>query len=521
MIKRFALFALALFLLISLLPTMARAESFDTNIIEEPYFIVVDANAPSQALLGLERKADDRVFPASTTKIITCIIALEYAGSEGHSLDDQIKISATASSASFGPGNSLMGVSEDETYTLRELLYGLMLISGNDAAVAIAEHIGGSESGFAELMNQKAQAVGMTGTHFVTPHGKHNSNHYSTARDMAILTGYALKNPEFVQISKTPEYTATEVKTGKQLVVRNTNRLICDTTPTEENPSPISCQYDYAIGVKTGDTNQAGKCLVAAAEFSGMRVIAVLLGGTLNDAEYTENGNKWKASRKEPYNAKRFQDAILLFDHVFNELTIKITIGDLITQGLPSSFEVQTENYSEDDSAQGVLTLEPNWDISEQLMLMAPTKAALDASIGECAQARYYNTTAPIHLGDVVGDVDYMVNGNVILTAKLVATREVKEGIIAVSATDNPADRTGSPLITTPSPDPKPINGFPTVAIIVIAVVAFLLFFIILLLIIRRRVVIKRRKQEEQRRRRREMQRREMQRQAEQRRYDR
>ncbi|MCL2696237.1 MAG: D-alanyl-D-alanine carboxypeptidase [Clostridiales bacterium] len=511
MMKRIILLILVTLLLVGTLPAFAHAEGFDASLIEEPYFIVVDAANPSQTLLGLARGADERIFPASTTKIITCIIALEYAVQDGHSLDEQVAISAAA--VDFTAGNSLMEVEKGEVYLLEELLYGLMLISGNDAAVAIAEHIGGSIAGFAELMNAKAREIGMGGTNFVNPHGKHNNNHYSTARDMAVLTGYALRDPEFIKICKTGEYTATEIKSGRQVTVRNTNRLIANPTATDENPDPISCLYDKAIGVKTGDTNQAGKCLVAAAEYHGMRVIAVLMGGTLQDADYTANWSKWRAPRKEPYNARRFQDAILLFDYAFDALTSKITIGELVAQGLPATFTLQIENYSENDPTEGLLTLTPDWDENTQLMLMAPTQAALLASLTHCAQERYYKTAAPVYRGEVVGVVEYTVNGSVLLTANLIAPRDVQEGIIV---THTP-DASGQPILITDGPT-KDIGDkpFPIAAVIIV-------FFCVLIvltaaLLIRRRIVINRRKQEALRRKRKEMARREMQRQTQQRR---
>ena len=229
------------------LPAAALAE-YDYSTVPTPKMIVTDGNDPSQVFY--ERAADERAYPASTTKIMTCILTLE----SGEDLDTQVTVGEEVKKG-FTEHSSLMGLEIGETVSLRDLLYGLMLVSGNDAAAAIAVHLAGSIEAFADRMNSKAAELGMTSTHFVNPHGVHNDDHYTTARDMARLTAYALKNEQFRSIVSTGSYTvdASNLR-ATPLTLENTNKLI-HTLATDTE----SCLYEYAIGVKTGDTTMAGK----------------------------------------------------------------------------------------------------------------------------------------------------------------------------------------------------------------------------------------------------------------------
>lgn len=185
---------------------------------------------------------------ASTTKIMTAIVALENC-----SLDEDVVISGKAAHM----GGSVMGIKERSTMKLKDLLYGMLLCSGNDAAVAIAEHVGGSIEGFAEMMNQKAIEIGAYSTSFSNPHGLDAENHYTTAYDLAKITRYALKNEVFNEIVRTREYYYN----GR--VLKNTNEMLTE--------------YAGADGVKTGYTGLAGRCLVTSVTKNDMRFISVVL----------------------------------------------------------------------------------------------------------------------------------------------------------------------------------------------------------------------------------------------------
>lgn len=414
--------ALLFFGAISLYPVSeASADSFSISSVYEPYFILVNADSPSVSYRGVERDADKQVFPASTTKILTCILALEKGN-----LDDMVSVSANA--VNFGRGNSLMGLEEGDQYSLRDLLYGMMLPSGNDAAIAIAEHIAGSTEAYAELMNQKAQELGMTHSHFVTVHGKQNDNHYTTVRDMAILTAYALNQSprcaEFRTIVGTGKYTAQSGPRALELI--NSNRMLIDTPVTETLPSPISCLYPDAIGVKTGDTAKAGKCLIAAAERDGVTMIAVLYGGTLDDSEYNDG---WSDGRKDKYNARRFQDAAALFDYAYSDMMRSVTVSELANYGMPLTFDVTITNASAEDSKGGVLTANADLMLDTTISVMQSDPNARISDLKIEANPTFTNVYAPIGEGTVIGSVIYTCNGKTILSANLLASRSVKEGM--------------------------------------------------------------------------------------------
>lgn len=192
-----------------------------------------------------------RRAPASTTKVMTALLAIELGR-----MDDIVTVSRKAAGV---PGSSAR-LYPDQKIRLLDLLYGLLLNSGNDAAVAIAEHIAGSEEAFVALMNERARELGLENTRFQNPHGLDAPGHYSTAYDLAILTDTAMNYPLFAQIVATREHVTDHG------AFRNTNRLLWS--------------MEGALGVKTGTTGQAGYCLVAAVSGEGMELISVVLGSS-------------------------------------------------------------------------------------------------------------------------------------------------------------------------------------------------------------------------------------------------
>ncbi len=419
-------------------PLPAKADSYNLDSVYEPYFIVVDADNPTVALDGLEREADTRCFPASTTKILTSIVVIEETQKNGGSLSDMATVSANA--VDFGRGNSLMGLEEGDSFSLLDLLYGMMLPSGNDAAIALAEHVAGSTTKFAELMNAKAKEIGMNSSHFVTVHGKHKEDHYSTVRDMALLTAYAMKNETFCEIVNTPKYTTTSG--NRELTVINSNRMLIDTEPTEKLPNPISCLYEYAIGVKTGDTTQAGKCLIAAARKEGITLIAVLFGGTLNDETYDGFASD---SRKDKYNAYRFQDAKNLFEYEFAKMERTVTLSELKSAGLQTEFSITIPNAIDTDPNGGVLVARADLADSFTLKLMEPKMRTILESASSLAETSITNSYAPISDGSVIGRVSYVFNGETLFSSELIATRSVKEGTAQINVSADP--ETNAPQI--------------------------------------------------------------------------
>ena len=244
-----------------------------TAITEEPKLnakIGLVFDRASKTIL-YEKNGLKQVPMASTTKIMTAIVVLENAD-----LTDVVTIDKKAA----GTGGSRLGLKVNDKITVHDLLYGLMLKSGNDTAVALAIHVGGSVEGFVDMMNKTAEEMGLGNSHFVTPHGLDAQGHYTTAYELACMADYGLQNPKFKEIVSTKTYTVTI--NGRPQVISNTNELLGN--------------LDGVYGVKTGFTNGANRCLVTACKRGELDIITVVLGAdtkkirtqdSMNLIEYT------------------------------------------------------------------------------------------------------------------------------------------------------------------------------------------------------------------------------------------
>ncbi|MBQ2887987.1 MAG: D-alanyl-D-alanine carboxypeptidase [Firmicutes bacterium] len=213
--------------------------------------------------------ADAKRYPASTTKIMTMVLALEAVARGEAQLDDIVTTSEYAASM----GGSQVYLYPGETRTLEEMLIAVAVGSGNDASVAVAEHIGGTMGSFVEMMNKRAAELGMTGTHYANPHGLHDAEHYTTAADMAKLAHHAISVPGLLDYTGIYEYQFRGEP--KPLVLWNTNRLLK--------------WYDGTDGLKTGYTSEAGRNLVATAKRGDMRLISVVMGVVPVHGHFTES----------------------------------------------------------------------------------------------------------------------------------------------------------------------------------------------------------------------------------------
>jgi len=235
-----------------------------------------------------EKNADKKMAMASTTKIMTCIVALENG-----KLDQKIAVSHKAEIA---PKVKLY-IKEGESYLLEDLLYALMLESSNDVAIAIAEGVGGSVEEFCDIMTEKAKEIGARNTSFKTPNGLDAEGHYTTAYDLALITKYALENTEFNNIINTPAHSFSEVTNKSRFSVDNKNAFLN--------------MYEGANGVKTGYTGDAGYCFVGSVKQGDMELIVVLLAcGWPNNRTY------------------RWRDTIALMDYGFDHYSYKTILKD-------------------------------------------------------------------------------------------------------------------------------------------------------------------------------------------------
>ncbi len=224
---------------------------------------------------GITKTGNLQSAEFSTTKILTALIALEESN-----LDDVVTVSANA--ANQASDSSVCGLKEGDQISMRDLLYGLMMRSGNDAAIAIAEHISGSSEEFAVLMNAKAQSLGATNSHFVTPNGLHDEDHYTTVYDMYLIMNAAVQNETFVEILQTANYTTNYTDAAGNPVTQDwatTNKYL---TGTEAVPEGVT-----VIGGKTGTTGEAKYCLVQYNQnASGEPMISIVFKADCRDNMY-------------------------------------------------------------------------------------------------------------------------------------------------------------------------------------------------------------------------------------------
>lgn len=249
--------------------------------------IIMD-NDSGKLLFGINE--NKKVYPASTTKVLTAILALENLDINSSTVvsKDAIKIPYDSSNAALKYG---------EVMTIKDLLYALMLKSGNDCANVLGESVSGSIDKFIILMNEKAKEIGCTNTHFTNAHGYHDDNHYTTPSDMMKILSYAIKNEDFVKIFSTKSYTIEPTnKTKSKRIYQNTNRLILT-----KDESYLSRYYEYCIGGKTGYTDEAGRTLVAYGKKDNKNLIIGIFNATASGSEDV-----------------RYTDAISLFEHGFN-----------------------------------------------------------------------------------------------------------------------------------------------------------------------------------------------------------
>lgn len=252
--------------------------------------VAMDADS---GLVLYNKDMNKKIYPASTTKILTAILAIENID-----INKSVVVSKTAIKVPWD--SSTVYLKEGEVITVKDLLYCLLLNSGNDAANVLAEAVSGDINTFVKLMNQKTKELGCINTHFNNAHGYSNDNHYTTALDMAKIFRYCIQNDTFVDIISTKNYTVGATnKTNAKRILKNTNRLIL-----QKSDSIYARFYEYCIGGKTGYTDEAGRTLVTFAKKDDKTIISAVFGAS-------SNGNQ----------DVRYTDAINLFEYSFNNFS--------------------------------------------------------------------------------------------------------------------------------------------------------------------------------------------------------
>ncbi|MDQ0286034.1 D-alanyl-D-alanine carboxypeptidase (penicillin-binding protein 5/6) [Desulfofundulus luciae] len=316
---------------------------------------------------GLQRRE-----PASLTKIMTAIIALEYGR-----LNDVVTVSRNA--AAVGTG-SVLDLRAGEKITLENLLKAALIMSANDSTVAIAEHVAGSEEDFIRMMNAKALVLGALHTRFANTNGYHDPQHYSCARDLAVITRYALQNPLFNRMVRTRETTVSFCDSNRKETIFNTNRLLREGS------------YPGIDGVKTGSTPRAGNCLIASATRGDRRFIAVVL-----------------------HSANRYRDAVTLLEYGFNEVArVTLAAGGEEVARLPVASGLA-------GTVPVVVAAPVEVDLARDQLSRVQREVKMVPSL-----------TAPVRAGQRVGEVVFRLKDEELARSTLVTARDVpKKGLFA------------------------------------------------------------------------------------------
>lgn len=330
-----------------------------------------------------EQNASQRIYPASTTKIMTFIVVAENV----HDLDGTMVEVTDEALENLDPESSVMGLTYHigESFSVRDLLYGLMLPSGNDAALVLAEYVGKSQSGFVDMMNRKAAQLSCKDTHFTSPHGLHDSQHYTTAHDMATITKYAMRIDGFMEICNTVSY----LPNGFDEEIRTTNYLL-DSTRSDY-------YYPATKGIKTGYTDQAGKCLISTAEKDGYRYLCIAMGA---DYSYAEDVNY------------AMLDTIDYYDWAFDNLS-RVTVYDSSDVLRSISVEYVWGNKKLDLVPESAVTAFMPKDY-DKANVTIETKYKSDLA------------TAPVSKGDTYGTLLVKYNGELIGTTNIVAAETIE-----------------------------------------------------------------------------------------------
>ena len=399
---------LAVLLCLPVFPLNALADEYDPlypEILSEGHLsgtsaILIEADSGD---VIFEKNADTVMYPASTTKIMSIWLALTMAENlPGQSLAEKLnnnKFTVSEHAVNLAPDESSAKLAAGEEVKLIDLCYAAILPSGNDAATAIAEGLAGSEENFAAIMNQAAYSLGCTNTHFVNANGLHDDNHYTTARDMAIMSRVAMQNEIFKEIVIAPRYIMSKDNIYRERSIVNRNNFVAKTEGKE------SRYYEYATGVKTGTTSLAGNCLVASASKDGINLIAVIFNASTDAARYT--------------------DAIRLMNYGFAQY-VSTSITEIYNL---NPRVIDTRNFALDDEQVGRLTLKLRKVNPSATDLIVTTQDQVDYWVQNFSSITVTEFTrefkAPITEDEVMGTMTYYPENGTPVVYELLAGRSI------------------------------------------------------------------------------------------------
>ena len=335
-----------------------------------------------------------RTAPASLTKIMTALVALEKC----EDLTAPVTISQYAIDSLVGTDSSTAGLVPGEKVTMYDLLNCLMVKSANEAAIAIAEYVGGSVPAFLEMMNKKAKEIGCTGTNYVNVHGLDQEGQYTTARDLYLICKEAMKNPVFEKIVGQTSYTMPATNMNEERILPATNLMI--------NSNYADCYLPYVTGIKTGTTDDAGRCIITKASKNGYNYIAIIMGADTKDAyngEIAEN--------------IAFIECRKMIDWTFSNIRYKVVAeeNEIVT--------VVDVKYS---WAADSLELVPSKDVAALVPSSLDSSSVLIQPNTDTPEV----IKAPVKKGEKVGTATVYYAGKEIATVELVASKTLSRSLI-------------------------------------------------------------------------------------------
>lgn len=383
--------------------TSVTANAAAFNIDFDTYSAAIELVNLDTNTVVYQKNDTVRREPASTTKIMTFIVVSEHI----QDLDGTIiTVDKKVVDKLLGTGSSLSGIKENDQLTAMQLLNCMLVPSGNDAALVLADYVGGGDvDAFVDMMNQKAQELGCTNTHFMNPHGLHDGNHYTTAADLAKITQYAMSLPHFTDICSQTRYTYKPVggpEAGKTRILSTTNYLI------DKNALGGKYFYTYAKGIKTGHHDQSGYCLVSTATADGYTYLCVALGAP----DIDENG-KEITTRGEMIDSKN------LYKWAFLNLELKPIIN-----GTDAVGEIKLNNAWNKDKL--LLVAEKNYSA-----ILPKTVSANSVIITPHVPE---SIDAPVKKGQIIGTATLSYAGQELTTINLVASESVERSELLRSA---------------------------------------------------------------------------------------